>query len=425
MNKKFLISYTIFASLVFAFSIFFFSYNLYTEYKINEKNAGQVYYDFGLKIHDAAKKSVKNITTEAEKKYKLSNDIHSVHITVDNRTISTLPDSQAINNKSRFVKPFSTKLETPNGIVNISANIYLLKPSSIGYYARLSFLIVLIITLITVILIIFINFSESKSTYVNDDDSDETLYNENYTSNSYENNFELMNTQDTDETDVTVQEEIIDAISDEETSVDEDEVIETKDKENTSSELKSTENKEEIKLPYEDLKPLELDKTPTGLFNPDSGIGWETYLNTRLESELSRAIASEFDLSLFVFQLPNIARNSQLFHNICNYLSIQFQFKDLLFEYKNDCLVAIRNCMNLDEALTFSDKLFSDIKNMIENNDCYIGISSRSIRMVSGERLLLEAEESLRYAKEDKSSPVVAFKVDSAKYQEFLERNNN
>ena len=170
------------------------------------------------------------------------------------------------------------------------------------------------------------------------------------------------------------------------------------------------------KLPIDEIEP-----SPAGLFDPETGIGWESYLMTRLDNEIDRATASEIDLSLFIIKLANIEKTSEEFKNVCNYLSIQFQFKDLLFEYKEDCIVAIKISMSVDEALALADKLYSDISNIVNNKDSRIGISSRSIRMVGGDRLLLEAEQSIEHS--DVDSPVIAFRVDSEKYRKLMEQN--
>ena len=112
---------------------------------------------------------------------------------------------------------------------------------------------------------------------------------------------------------------------------------------------------------------------------------------------------------------------SNVFKNICNYLTIQFQFKDLLFEYKDDSIVAIKISLNIDEALSLAEKLYSDICNIINGTNCRIGITSRSIRMVTGERLMLEAEQSIEHS--DAASPIIAFRVDSEKYRQMMEQN--
>lgn len=395
MNKKFLITYTIFASFVFAFSIFFFSFNIYKEYQNGLSKSGQTYYNIGIKIFDASKINQNTIYEETKKIFEETIELTSIQVTTEKSIIISLPDENSILNKSKFIKNFQTELTTPSGIINISANILLLQPYYISYYAKFSTLIVLIITLITIILIIYLYSSDKKNKSIQNETeniNESTQLNDN---NSYSEN-------------------------DQSEFLDNSETIQDE-----SIQLNNQKTSETLSLPYEELKPLHISSSPTGLFNPTSGIGWESYLKPRLESEINRAIASEFDLSLFVFQFEDIDRDSELFTHICNYLSLQFQFKDLLFEYKNDCLVAIRNSMNLDEALNFSDKIFTEIKSIIENKKCFIGISTRSIRMVGGERLLLEAEEALKHARDDESTPVVAFRVDAEKYREYMEKNQN
>lgn len=187
------------------------------------------------------------------------------------------------------------------------------------------------------------------------------------------------------------------------------------------------ENDIEVELPSEEIKPMEItneEGTPSGLFSPLTGFGWESYLNTRLDNELNRATASEIDLSVFVFKLQDIERGSDLCHKVCDYLSAEFQFRDMLFEYKEDCLVAVKIGSNIDASFTFANKLLLDIDNLLKGiGKCYIGISSRSIRMISGERILLEATEALKHAVAEEDSPVIAFRADIEKYREYLENN--
>ena len=79
--------------------------------------------------------------------------------------------------------------------------------------------------------------------------------------------------------------------------------------------------------------------------------------------------------------------------------------------------------MNLDDALNFADKIHAEISQIIEQKDCYIGISTRSIRIVSGERLLNEAWAAVEHAKQEEDSPIIAFRVDAERYRQFLEQN--
>ena len=108
------------------------------------------------------------------------------------------------------------------------------------------------------------------------------------------------------------------------------------------------------------------DSVPSGLFSPVTGLGREQYLMTRLDNELNRAISSEFDLSLFLIKIPNISRDSQKIKDICNYLIEMFQLKDLLFEYKEDSIAAIKINMTLDNALNFADNTDAKMEHITE-----------------------------------------------------------
>ena len=177
-------------------------------------------------------------------------------------------------------------------------------------------------------------------------------------------------------------------------------------------------------LPSEEQKPIQI--SPEGLFSPVTGFGWENYLITRLDSELNRAISSEFDLSLFLLNIPNLPRESEITKQICEYLTVQFQFKDLLFEYKNDSFVAIKTNMMIEEALIFADKIYADINKILSSTEykLYIGITSRTIRIISGERLLKESIEALKHAHEDESNPIIAFRANAEKYMKMIQKTN-
>ena len=183
-------------------------------------------------------------------------------------------------------------------------------------------------------------------------------------------------------------------------------------------------NKVEVVLPSEEIKPIQSDYS-VHIFSPKTGFCFESYLESRLDNELNRAIASEFDLSLFVFRIPSIQLdyNNETLQKVCKYLTTEFQFKDLLFEYDEDCLIGIKNNMNLDTALTFADKLYSDITEIVKENDlkCYIGISTRTVRIITGKRLLTEATEALKHALEDENNPIIAFRANAEKYRKMMQ----
>lgn len=442
MKNKFIIFYTILASIGFLFALSFLSLNLYREYKYNSLTCEKKFNNIVGELTYGSKDpnlNTKALLDKLNKSIGSLNDFSYLNISINDVEIIKYPSKANQNDTaSKLTKSYDKVIQTEVGNFHIVCNIFLLKPSSVYYYGKVAFIIVLLITLLTIVIIIYENISDEKENSnptveiensknddidnVSSEAVEEALPNQEVIENSEDssNTNEIENNNDKDAEPVDT------AIETEETRANE---TESSSDTNTQAEVDSNKDEqieEKAQLPSEEEKPLPLNnENPRGLFNPVTGLGWEEYLLTRLDSELNRAIASEIDLSLFIIQLPGLSRDSEYVKNVCNYLTIQFQFKDLLFEYQQDCLVAMKINMNLDEALNLADKVYSGIKNIIEENPCYIGISTRSIRMVSGQRVLKEATEALAHTKDDKDSPIIAFRVDTDKYKQFLEQNNS
>ena len=163
---------------------------------------------------------------------------------------------------------------------------------------------------------------------------------------------------------------------------------------------------------------------PQGLFSPTTGFGWEAYMIPRLDSELVRAASDEKDLALVTIRIKDIDWNTDAAKKIAEIILQFVKFKDLAFEYKKDGCTAIFQNMNIDKALKAAEELHTQIVTELSKSSLYnqtaIGISSRSLRLISGARLANESEQALEHALEDKESPIVAFKVNPEKYRNYL-----
>ena len=479
MKNKFIILYTVFASAIFAFAIAFFGVNIYKEYSQGQARANQRYNTLitDIKAYNSIDKNISETSLSNIKSVlKDFNDFSFIQIKLNDSEILKYPkDVSAELTVSNLTKTFSSNFNTQNGQFEILCNLYLLRPSSIYYYAKISFIIILIVTLITIILIFYINSQEKQFSAKVSSEADAELLNENDfdsklqldenlsgSSSEVESSSIQQNSVNSIDLDIDLSseseqnknsfEEDSEQISDLEknTEIDteiqqtdsEDDKLNPEDKKIEDSQTENEEKKIPASLPdYESPVIIESsdvkenndaenapasdssESNPSGLFNPVTGLGWESYLDTRLENEINRAISSEIDISVFIINIPNLERESEESKKVSEYLSLQFQFKDLLFEYKNDCIVAIKISMNLDDALNFADKIHAEIMQIINQKECYIGISTRSIRIVSSERLLNEAWAALEHAKQEEDSPIIAFRVDADKYRQFLEQN--
>lgn len=448
MKNRFIVVYTVFAAAVFIFSLSFFGFNLYREYSANVEKSEDKYKTLVSDIRNLSFNQAQNNSLYSKGIKDAVGDTGAyafIQVRRYGETVVYYPSGKLKEETvSKLTKSFTKEIIVNTEPILIDCNIYLIRPDSIFYYARVSFLMILIITIITIIMIIYLNLSEQTSDVI-------SLTEEAIEENENDENLELNAEEDKVSEDTNETEE--DSITSENNSENEIKVEDTGDSDNLNNETEESEENEHklaevtpeevkailsepltdeetqkeetvtepAKLPVDEVAPAETDIPPSGLFDPETGIGWESYLLTRLNNEIDRATASEIDLSLFVVKLPEVDMKSEVFKNVCNYLAIQFQFKDLLFEHKNDSIIAIKISMNVDEALNLADKLYSDICNILNNRNCRIGISSRSIRMVTGERLILEAEQAIEHT--DANSPVIAFRVDSEKYRQLMEQN--
>lgn len=220
-------------------------------------------------------------------------------------------------------------------------------------------------------------------------------------------------------------------MEDEESAINDDNIVEEDELDNEieeenaddSEELKETsqeevQNEEKNELPSEECKPVMIEDSNV-LFSEKTHFIMEEYLENRLNSELNRAISSEFDLALFIIQIKNLNKDADYIEKLSDYISVQFQFKDLIFEFKDDCIACIKTNCIIDDAVALADKIHKEIVD-ITKEKCYIGVSTRSIRMISAERIITEAYEALKHAHEDEENPIIGFRVNAEKYMEMM-----
>lgn len=456
MKSKLTGFYCFFVILMFLVSIFIFGFSVFSEYTQAEKRCDYRFEQMSLSLKQLTNRTDFFTDQFDNKLYDIASPLEDFAIlrikynSEDYFTYSvTENERDTINSKIIYNKSFS--FSTYDGNVSIFAAMYRIRPSEIARFAKISFLLVLITTIITIILIIILNHNTRKIEAINapeDDDeengssklktADEIIADMNY-SGTVLNKAELEAEAAANKANAA--QHILQPVTQTPAEPVAEPVVQPTEQfvpqpepqiqeaPKPQPEVKAGKPKEPVAFPAEEVKPMVIkeneNKTPEGLFSPDTGLGWESYLKVRLENELNRAISSEVDLALFLFKIPCIEKTSSVFKEICEYLTVQFQFKDLLFEYKEDSIAAIKINTDVDQALSFAEKLQSDINELLKDypSKCYIGISTRTVRMMSAERLIKETDEALIHAQEDDDCQIIAFRADAIKYRQFLENN--
>jgi len=163
---------------------------------------------------------------------------------------------------------------------------------------------------------------------------------------------------------------------------------------------------------------------PRGLYSARSGIGWEDYLKDRLESEVHRCSSTEKDLVLVLIEFTDLT-NDNMYKQSAEEAICIYSSRDLLFEYGQWGLSIILPGTSLETAILKSEKYYQYIMKKFprgydRTSGVFIGITSRSGRLLNADRLKMEAGEALKKAKSDPKAPIIAFKSDPEKYREFI-----
>lgn len=385
---------------------------------------------------------------------------------------------------SPLIKQLSTSVKGGENSAVLTAALYTLKPSSIYYKGRVAFLVILAATLAAALNLIIVSKKDTDGDGQEDTDAekdgaedyffeeempdyekvarketdakdDATVY-----GNDAEEEAAVTERTDAEESAVTRNDvaevaavaEVTagnNAVAEENSSgteIDSDKTLDFEDQTDIEETIPSVQEKEPVlengqnageeegaaaedasfaEEIHEEPSLAENNVAPVGLFDEKTGFGWEQYMPTRLDSELIRAASSEQDLALFTVRIPGIDWTTPEGKETASIIKDWVKFNDLVFDYGSDGFTAIFQNQNTDAALAEAEKTHTEIVSVLKRANSsaetpFVGISTRSLRLISGKRLFNESEQALFHAMEDKDSPIVAFRVNPDKYRSYL-----
>lgn len=169
---------------------------------------------------------------------------------------------------------------------------------------------------------------------------------------------------------------------------------------------------------------------PLGLFSEKTGLGWEAYLKERLASELARSASIEQDLVFASIKMQSDSSSDDSFVLLAKTVLDFFNYKDLAFEQGDHKIAVIIPSTDLEQGLHLAEEFIKRVTFLLKEHDdaenylaVYVGITSRSGRLINAERILDEADAALTKAQAEKDSRIVAFKSDPDKYRKFVANN--
>ncbi|MCL2233828.1 MAG: hypothetical protein FWB99_12225 [Treponema sp.] len=169
---------------------------------------------------------------------------------------------------------------------------------------------------------------------------------------------------------------------------------------------------------------------PHGLFTSRGNIGWESYTHDRLSSELHRCASFEQDLVYMVMEFKCDEKiEDPVYLLFADEAVIYFTMRDLIFEMGEKGLSVIIPSVDLEQAMARAEDFRVRVANRLPEHfesreKLYIGLSSRSGRLIEAGRLMMEASTALEKTQEEPVSHIVAFKSDPEKYRKFIKRRS-
>lgn len=391
-------------------------------------------------------------------------DIAAIQVSSDGKLLFSYPVSIDENKtaSSPLIKQLSTSVKGGENSAVLTAALYTLKPSSIYYKGRVAFLVILAATLAAALNVIIVSKKDpdgdgQEDTDAENDGSEDYFFEEEMPDyeevarkgTDAEEDATVYGNDTAEDTAVNVVTAGNNAVAEENsygTEIDSNKTLDFEDQTDIEETIPSVQEKEPVlengqnageeegaatedtsfaEEIHEEPSLAENNVAPVGLFDEKTGFGWEQYMPTRLDSELIRAASSEQDLALFTVRIPGIDWTTPEGKETASIIKDWVKFNDLVFDYGSDGFTAIFQNQNTDAALAEAEKTHTEIVSVLKRANSsaetpFVGISTRSLRLISGKRLFNESEQALFHAMEDKDSPIVAFRVNPDKYRSYL-----
>ena len=395
-------SITIFSTLilvVFISTIVFFGMSIKKEIDSSDKRNNETFNTIVRAVEN-------NLNHLAELDFSNGSDsISSVSIRHNNELITCYPNEEIAENASstNLLKIFNKTIVIDEDVYSIKASLYLLRPSVIFSTTKKAFIIILGATLLTIIILIYTSKTDYGTSEYQDEETEEFSDDEN-----------LLETEEN-------------VLTEENPEADESFDNEEKESDDTSEDSDVSENFNNDKV-Y-DYNPVTETENVTdsveekpyfeGLPEVEAKVSVEKEaFMEKLNSAISKTASEENDLSLYLFEVNNPANEEKIRDTLTEYFS-----ENNVEKIDTNIFAAFKENQVIDDAEDYASQVQSKISTYSSDNNCFVGISSKSIRMLSAERLMMEAEEALCHSKDDPSSPIIGFHVDIEKYREFIKNS--
>ncbi|MBI9103431.1 MAG: hypothetical protein JEY99_13520 [Spirochaetales bacterium] len=154
------------------------------------------------------------------------------------------------------------------------------------------------------------------------------------------------------------------------------------------------------------------------IYSTKTGFVKSELLIDKLDQELKRSASFDQDLVLVICSIKGM-KDSDIgkFQKI---VSESFPYKDLVFDYGTSSFAIIIPNIDLESSSTNIENFQIKIEKAGVSGTLSAGISSRIGRLLTGDRLLLEASSSHKRAASEKNGGIILFRISPKKYRQVI-----
>ena len=383
---------------IFVFTAVYFIAGIVSDKKNGPLQAEEIFDSLVIKTQNAANSYPLSSYNFSDSFIRAAGDFSNyqkLNLSVDGKLIYSYPSKDTYFSRKSGAKSFTKSFTTKNGnSILINAEIYTTVQSSLFYHARTAFIVIFAATLAAILILIFAKTEKDETDGIDEipfEDETESTDKEIFSPNKAD---AISSEKQHDEYALTEEEkkQLFDGFD----------TVDFSQKENKDEEIFSEKTDAEEEKSCPKTQPIE-------------------NLEAKCEEALVKAAENGSDLAVLIIKV-NSSENEISREQIESIFDSDFAQNALVFSDESNLFTVLLENTGLDDAMTVAKEIFEDFSEKLADagQKVTIGLSSKTGRTVSSERLLTEAREAQKHAATEPDSPIIAFRASPEKYNDYI-----
>ena len=142
-----------------------------------------------------------------------------------------------------------------------------------------------------------------------------------------------------------------------------------------------------------------------------------------LDDAITHTTVSEEDVTLLLVRLKDITQN----HGLIQFIKTKLDKINKIVPFDEDTLSIILYYAPLSKGMYIANMLYEQVRAFLDSTASTerlsLGLTTRAGRLIPAHRMIEEAHAALHKTWEEETDPIVAFRVNPAKYRQYITKN--